>query len=403
MVRVDAADGHDLLDLGDADLAGGRHRLVEVARGLAEDEVAALVRLPALDDGEIGANAALQDIILAVEILHFLALGHFGADTGPGVEAGNAGAARAAALGQCPLRAEFHLELAGQILPLELLVLSHVGGDHLLHLARAEQFAEPFPIDSGIVAGDGEILHAGGLDRVDQPLRNPAQAEPARADRHAVEQQALQRGGGVGIDFLHARAPSCEEPIGGAGESGQAKLNEVSTCWLASACTPQAGRPDTGLGAGRVVRRRLPGDANCAEPFSSIGGEYRDATRHRHHLRGGAEAGCLARGFRHCRRREAPSGCRQGLRKGEVHDAITIAVHPKRGNDMAAGVDHGNRVTLLPRGRMEDAARDDRLCGARIEPRSRLRPYRRGQQQSENEKGSELHATPPRAAHRRER
>ena len=47
--------------------ARGRHRLVEVARGLAEDEVAALVGLPALDDGEVGADAALEDIVLAVE------------------------------------------------------------------------------------------------------------------------------------------------------------------------------------------------------------------------------------------------------------------------------------------------------------------------------------------------
>src|SRR3546814_3044171 len=68
-------DGDDFLDLGDADLCRGRHRLVEVARGLAEDEVAALVGLPSLDDRQIGEDAAFEDIILSVEVFHFLALG----------------------------------------------------------------------------------------------------------------------------------------------------------------------------------------------------------------------------------------------------------------------------------------------------------------------------------------
>src|SRR3546814_12661865 len=60
-------DGDDFLDLGDADLCRGRHRLVEVARGLAEDEVAALVGLPPLDDREVGEDAAFEDIIRSGE------------------------------------------------------------------------------------------------------------------------------------------------------------------------------------------------------------------------------------------------------------------------------------------------------------------------------------------------
>src|SRR3546814_14669595 len=81
-VGVEAADGDDFLDLGDADLCRGRHRLVEVARGLAEDEVAALVGLPPLDDREVGEDAAFEDIILSVEALHFIALGDERADAG---------------------------------------------------------------------------------------------------------------------------------------------------------------------------------------------------------------------------------------------------------------------------------------------------------------------------------
>ena len=126
-----------------------------------------------------------------------------GADAGLGVEAGDARAARPHPLGERALRAEFDLELAGQILPLELLVLADVGGDHLLHLPRAQQLAEPLIVDAGIVRGDGQILDARCDDRVDQPLGNAAQAEAARGDRHAVEQQPVERGLGIGIDFLH--------------------------------------------------------------------------------------------------------------------------------------------------------------------------------------------------------
>src|SRR4029453_14115942 len=98
-VGVEAADWHDLLHFGDADLARGGGRLVEVARGLAEHEVAALVGLPALDDRKVRADAAFEDVILAVEILDFLALGDLGADAGLGVEARNSRAA-----GPHPLR-----------------------------------------------------------------------------------------------------------------------------------------------------------------------------------------------------------------------------------------------------------------------------------------------------------
>src|SRR5438552_18312066 len=97
-VGVERTDRHDLLDLGDADTSASRGGLVEVARGLAEHEVAALIRLPALDDRQIGADAALEDIILAVELLDLFALGDLRPNTRLGIEAGNARPARAHAL-----------------------------------------------------------------------------------------------------------------------------------------------------------------------------------------------------------------------------------------------------------------------------------------------------------------
>jgi hypothetical protein len=144
-----------------------------------------------------------------------------GADAGLGVEAGNARAARAHPLGERALRAEFDLELAGQILPLELLVLADVGRDHLLDLPRAQQLAEPLIVDPGIVRGDGQVLDPAGDDRVDQPLGNSAQAEPAGGDGHAVEQQPVERGLGIGIDFLSLRgAPATKQSTSGVRTAG---------------------------------------------------------------------------------------------------------------------------------------------------------------------------------------
>ena len=113
-VGVERAERHDLLDLGDADLAAGGGVRIEVPRGLAVDEVALLVALPGLDDGEVGDDAALEDVGLAVELLVLLALGDHRADAGLGVEARDAGAAGAHPLGEGALRVELELELAAR-------------------------------------------------------------------------------------------------------------------------------------------------------------------------------------------------------------------------------------------------------------------------------------------------
>ena len=90
-----------------------------------------MVALPGLDDGEVAEDAALHHVGLAVELAHLLALGDQRADAGLGEEGRNARAAGADALGQRALRVELDLELAGQVLALEHLVLADVGADHL--------------------------------------------------------------------------------------------------------------------------------------------------------------------------------------------------------------------------------------------------------------------------------
>src|SRR4029079_14533554 len=52
-----------------------------------------------------------------------------------------------------------------------------------------------------------EVLYAGLADRVDQRLRDAAQAEAAGHDQHAVLEETRQRRLGVGIDLLHALEP----------------------------------------------------------------------------------------------------------------------------------------------------------------------------------------------------
>src|SRR6185312_13028557 len=115
LVWLDLAGIDELLDLHDGDLGGGRHHRVEVARGLAEDEVALAVRLPGMDDRQVGEEPALHDISRAVEVARLLALGDEGADAGLGEKRRNAGAAGADSLGERALRVEFELQLALQI------------------------------------------------------------------------------------------------------------------------------------------------------------------------------------------------------------------------------------------------------------------------------------------------
>src|SRR5690606_31450688 len=158
VVRVDVADLHDLLHLGDADLAGHGADRVEVACRLAEHQVAGLVRLPCLDQCDVGDQRGLHDVVLAVELAGFLALRHNGAVAGRGEEGRDAGTAGAQALGQRALRVELQLQLAGQELPLELLVLAHVGGNHLADLPGFQQQAEAEAVDARVVGDGGQAL-----------------------------------------------------------------------------------------------------------------------------------------------------------------------------------------------------------------------------------------------------
>ena len=108
------------------------------------------------------------------------------AGPGGGVEGRDACAARAKALRERPLRSELDLELARQVLALELLVLADVARDHLRNLLVAEQDPETKVIDPAIVRDDREVLDAALAKRADAVLRDAAQPEATGQERRSV-------------------------------------------------------------------------------------------------------------------------------------------------------------------------------------------------------------------------
>ena len=151
VVGIDIRRLHEVLDLGHGDLAGRGHHRIEVARGLAVDEVALGIAHPGMHDREVGHEPALHDVAIAVEFAFVLSI----CDLRPGArsreECRNAGAAGANALGERALRIELDLQFTREILLRERLVLPDIGRDHLLYLPAGEQNAEPDTVDATIV------------------------------------------------------------------------------------------------------------------------------------------------------------------------------------------------------------------------------------------------------------
>ena len=93
---------------------------------------------------------------------------------------------RRAAFGECALRAELDLELAGEELPLELDVLADVAGDHLFDLMGFEEQAETEVVDAGVVAGDGEIFYAAVAQGQDECFGDATEPEASDSEQHSV-------------------------------------------------------------------------------------------------------------------------------------------------------------------------------------------------------------------------
>ena len=116
-------------------------------------------------------------------------------------------AAGAQLLGERALRRELELELAGEELPLELLVLADVRRGHLADALRVQQDAETPVVDAAVVADDAEVARALREQRLDQRDRVAGQAEPADSERGAVGDVGDRLGGG-GKGLVDHCAPS---------------------------------------------------------------------------------------------------------------------------------------------------------------------------------------------------
>src|SRR5258706_4503880 len=175
-----------MFNLSDRYAARGRHHGIEVARGLAIDEIAPLIALPRLDEREVGAQRAFHDVLAPVEDALFFVLRDYRAHAGGREEGRNAGATCADALGKRPLRIQLQLQLAREHHLLEQLVLADVRPYVLANLPRAQQQAETKIVDAGVVAHRGEVLHTLADDGGDQVFRNPAEPEAAHKNRGAI-------------------------------------------------------------------------------------------------------------------------------------------------------------------------------------------------------------------------
>ena len=92
------------------------------------------------------------------------------------------------------MRAEFDLKFTRQILPLKFFVLTHIRRDHFLHLLGAQQLADAFIVDTGIVGHKGEASDPAVADRIQQPFGQAAQAKAAAGNQYVVFEQAVERG-----------------------------------------------------------------------------------------------------------------------------------------------------------------------------------------------------------------
>ncbi len=112
VLGVNPAHLHDLLRLHDGCGRRHAHDRGEIAGRFIVKKISETIGPRRLDQREVRRQAPFQDIIAAIELPHFLALGQRCADRGHGEKGRNARAAGADALGQRPLRDQFQLNLA---------------------------------------------------------------------------------------------------------------------------------------------------------------------------------------------------------------------------------------------------------------------------------------------------
>src|SRR5439155_23597622 len=115
---------------------------------------------------DVGHDPAFADVRHAVELFERFAIGNQGPDAGPRVEGRDAGAAGPEPLGEGALWSEFDLELAGEVLLGEELVLAHIRGDDLADLAGFDEDGQALADNAHVVGDHRQVYDARIADRV---------------------------------------------------------------------------------------------------------------------------------------------------------------------------------------------------------------------------------------------
>src|SRR5215475_5539265 len=131
-----------MLDLRNRDPPGGCHDRIEIAGGLAVDEITFAIGFPCMDDREVGDETAFHNIVFPVELAGLLGFCDQCSDTGLREKSRYSRATSTDAFCEGSLRIELDLEFSLKVQVREELVLSDIGRDHLPNLPALQQQAQ---------------------------------------------------------------------------------------------------------------------------------------------------------------------------------------------------------------------------------------------------------------------
>ena len=139
-----------------------------------------------LDQGEVGVQRRLQQILLAVDLDHLLAFGHGRTQARRRQNAAQSVAGGANALGHRALRDQFHVHLAGDHLAARLGIQADVGGDQLVDGLDRDQLADAEVRPARVVGDDSKVFFALPDEFVDDAMRRADSHESADHQNRAV-------------------------------------------------------------------------------------------------------------------------------------------------------------------------------------------------------------------------
>src|SRR6185369_3532010 len=185
-IGLESADLNQVLDFCNCYARRGCHYGIEVSRGLSINEVAPGIALPRSDESKVRGQCFFEHVHTAVEFACFFALSDESAVARRCVISWNAGACSAHSLGERALRNKFDFELSGKRQLFEQLVLTDIGRNDLTNLMGIQEESGALPIDTRIVADDGEVLCSLVAESSDEVFRNSAEPKSTQHNGGAV-------------------------------------------------------------------------------------------------------------------------------------------------------------------------------------------------------------------------